>query len=108
MAGDLVLALGQREAGEPPHVLGPQAEVGVDAISRHPLTQEGQAPRLQRALRLAPAGAGAGVRGRGEVGRDRQRHRQLLPYFATLRSCWAWVFANALEPDPSPLAMKNR
>src|SRR3954454_7290867 len=110
MPRDLVLAVGEREAGEPAHVLGSRREVGANILGRHPFAEGRQPGRSERALGLEPSATGRCVRRRREVGRDGEiaGHGYGLPYFATFFSCSAWVFAKALVPDPSPFAMKNR
>ena len=114
--GDLVLALGEREPGQPAHVLGPHAEVGVDARAGEPLAEPPDAApaggarsaSVQR-RRVAASGGGAKSRRLRQPRRPRRPDgHQFLPYLATFASCSACVFANALESDPSPFAMKNR
>jgi hypothetical protein len=66
--GHLLLAVGQGEAGQVAHVLGPGAEVGVEPIGREPFPDAGETCRACRAVRLGPAVEIRGARRRGEVG----------------------------------------
>ena len=68
-AGDLLLAVGQREPGQVAHVLAADTEVGVDPGAGEPVTQASQPPRPSRAIRVQPAGERRRVRRRREIGR---------------------------------------
>ena len=57
IAGDLLLALAEGEAGQVAHVLAPDAEVGVDAGAREARPEAGEAGRAGGPVGLDPAGA---------------------------------------------------
>ena len=72
VAGDLLLAVAEREPGQVAHVLAPDAEVGVDAGLREPRPQAAEAGRAGGPVGLGPARAVGRGRRRGEVGRRGQ------------------------------------
>ena len=72
VAGDLLLAVAEDQASQVAAVLGPDAEVGVDARRRHPRPQSRQPRRPGRSIGLGPAGPVGRARNRREVGRDGQ------------------------------------
>ncbi len=72
MPRDLVLALGQREPGEPAHVLARGAEVGIDAFVGHARPERGDACGAVGGVRLGPAPMRGRIGGSGEVGGLRQ------------------------------------
>ena len=74
-AGDLLLALGEGEAGQVAHVLASHAEVGIDAGRREPGPQACQPSRSRGPVRLGPSVAIGGRRRRREVRGDRPRTR---------------------------------
>ena len=72
VAGHPVLAVFQAEPRQIAHVLGPDAEVGVDALTGETGPQSSQTGRAGRPIGLGPATQIGGGRGRGEVGWMRQ------------------------------------
>jgi len=96
--GDLLLTVGQREAGEIARVLGPQAEVRIDPSRLEPGSQSRQPDRARGAIGLGPAPMIRSRRRRREVRRLRQPFRRWTPahfgpYFAMFALCSANVFA---------------
>ena len=72
MPDDLLLAVAQREPGQIPHVLGTDAEVGVDAGLGEPCPEPGQAFGPGGAVGIGP-GRALALRRRGrEVSRLRE------------------------------------
>ena len=88
-------------------MLGPHAEVGIDAGPGEPVAQAAEPGRSRGPIRLRPAEAVRRGRRRREVGRV-DRHLGHCAYFLTFFWCSAWVFAKALVFDPSFLATKKR
>ena len=113
VAGDLLLALGEREPGQVAHVLAPDPEVGVDAGLREPGPEPRQPSRPGGPIRLVPAGAICGCGRRREVRRhgpaaSAGRLTHFFRYFLMFAWCSLNVFAKAVVPLPSPLARKYR
>ena len=66
-AGNLLLAVAEREPGQVAHVLGSNAEVGVDPGFLEPRPQAAETGRAGGAVGLDPVGPSSRVRWRGEV-----------------------------------------
>ncbi len=72
-----ILAVVEAEAGQVPHVFGPDAEVNVDARTRQARPQAGQAAGPGLHVRVGPADAICVARRRGKVGRMGQVGHEL-------------------------------
>jgi len=68
VAGDLLLALPENDAGEVADLLAPEPEVGVDPLPGKAPAEASQTTRPRRTVGLLPGPEAAGGRRGGEVG----------------------------------------